>query len=240
MLNRTRWPLAAAALLILGIPFAGTAFATEATGPHWVFEDVKFRSHSATGFASQPGAFSDLGNLDAFDSTYASGIAKFDTTASVSTQGWALPNSAASLDSSTVARLFIYDSGLASVTLGKTSATAESIYIKTQVSPNGKTWFDCAVIPGQSPVLNAFTVQTTLNAAVITFTASQNTGISDKMWSLRYVRSPGAAARKDAIDVNSLVEFPAVRWIIMGSRSVNHAYSASVGHWTTSSGQQPQ
>ena len=238
MLNRLvrRWLLPALAVLLCIASSYAPSVAAGPTTTHWVFETLKFRNHNTT-FATQSGAFNDAGTLDAFDSTYASGIAKFDTTTAIATDGWSLANTAGSLDSVTVARLYIYDAGLSTVTLGKTSATAESIYIKTQVSPNGKTWFDCAVIPGQSPVLNALTVQTTANAGVLTFTASQNTGSSDKMWTLRYVKAPMAAARKDAIDINHIAEFPLVRWIIYGSRTLNHSYNAAIAHWTTTTNQ---
>lgn len=213
-------------MAIFAITFVAVAYA-QSPQPRWTFDQVLFRSH----IAAQVGVDGDPG---ASDSSYASGIAKFDTTAGVPTNGWTpLAAAGGAVDSLSVARLIIFDAGLASVTLGKTSATAESIYIKTQVSPNNNTWFDCAVIPGQSPVLNAFTVQTTVNAAVITFTASQNTGSSDKMWSLRYVAAQGAAGRKDAVDINNVHQFPYVRWIIMGSRSLNHSYKAVIAHVST-------
>jgi hypothetical protein len=226
-----RFTLALAALVALA-GFTGTAYA-QATASHWAFRSVPFRVHIATevGVAGDPGGV---------DSVYASGIAKFDTTAAVSTSGWADPQATGNaVDSVTIARLIIHDAGLANVSAGKTSATAESIYIKTQVSPNGSIWFDAAVIAGQSPVLNAFTVQTTVNAGVVTFTASQNTGISDKMWSLRFVSGSQSASRKDAVDIYNINQFPFVRWIIMGSRSLNHSYKVLLGYRTTNASVQP-
>jgi hypothetical protein len=208
--------LAALALCAVVAP----SFAQENAPARWTFEDLKFRNYRAANPA--PGFI---------DSTYASGIAKFDTTTAISTDGWLVPGIGSGVDSATVARLLIYDSGLfADVSAGKTSATAESIYVKTQVSPNGSIWFDCAVIPGQAPVLNAFTVQTTVNAAVLTFTNSTNTGISDKMWSVRYVAAQGAAGGKVIPDIYSIHTFPYVRWIISGTRATtNHALKAKVG-----------
>ena len=220
-------------VMLVGLVLTVGEASAQATWTHWVYQPVAFRSHSA----SVVGVDGDPGRID---STYASGIAKFDTTAAVSTAGWAMPTSdGGAVDSVTTCRLFLYDAGLANVSVGKTSATAESIYVKTQVSPNGAIWFDAAVIPGQSPVLNAFTVQTTVNAAVVSFTASQNTGISDKMWSLRYVSAQSAAGRKDGIDINRIHEFPFIRWIISGSRTLNHSYSALVGYPTTSAIKNP-
>jgi hypothetical protein len=195
---------------------AAPVFAQESGPVRWTFEDLKFRNYRAANPA--PGFI---------DSTYASGIAKFDTTTAISTDGWALPPVGAVVDSSKTCRLLIFDSGLfADVSAGKTSATAESIYVKIQVSPNGNIWFDAAILPGHSPVLNAFTVQTTVNAAVMTWVSSVNTGISDKMWSAQYVSTPSAANRKDAIDIYNFTTFPYIRFIIMGSRSLNHAYKA--------------
>lgn len=225
---------------IAALSLYGTSAWAQAVSPHWVFEDLKFRCHN-TSLATNPGAFNDNGTLDAFDSTYASGIAKFDTTTSISTAGWAsLASVGSGVDSSTVCRLFIYDAGasvgLTSVTLGRTSATAESIYIKVQVSANNVDWFDCAVIPGQAPVLNAWTAQPTVNAAVITFVCSQNTGISGKMWSLNYYKGQAGAGLRFGYDINHVSEFPFIRWIVSGTRATtNHAYKAKVG--LVSSGQ---
>lgn len=211
---------------------AGTASA-QATWSHWVYQPLMFRTHSA----SVVGVDGDPGRID---STYASGIAKFDTTTSISTAGWATQSRAGSaVDSSLVCRLFIYDAGLSTVTLGKTSATAESIYVKAQVSANNVDFFDLAVIAGQAPVLNAFTVQTTVNAAVITFTTSTNTGLSGKMWSLPYYSAQNAASLRHGMDISHIGEFPFVRWIIMGSRSLNHSYSAMVGFNTTNASKSP-
>ena len=226
--------LAALAALTL----AGTVQA-QATATHWTYKDLAFRSHAATAFSTVQGAFNDFGTLDAVDSVYASGIAKFDTTTSLSTAGWAVPNRIGSaVDSALVCRLFIFDAGasagLTSVTLGRTSATAESIYVKAQVSANNVDWFDLAVIAGQAPVLNAWTAQTTVNAAVITFVTSTNTGISGKMWSLPYYSAQNAAGLRHGMDISHIGEFPYVRWIISGTRATtNHALKAKVGFWTT-------
>jgi len=198
--------------------FAAPAFAQENAPARWTFEDLKFRNNRSA--AAAPGII---------DSAYASGIAKFDTTTGIATDGWVFPVGGSAVDSATVCRLIIYDAGLADVSSGKTSATAESIYVKTQVSPNGRIWFDAAVIPGQAPVLNAWTVQTTVNAGVLTFTNSTNTGSSDKMWSVRYVAAQGAAGGKVIPDIYSIHTFPYVRWIISGSRTLNHSYKAKVG-----------
>lgn len=194
----------------------GSAHAQVASPARWVFEDVRFRSNAAANPA--PGFI---------DSLSASGAAKFDTTAAVSTSGWAPPAFGGSaVDSAVVARLMVFD---AQVSGSRTSTTAESIYVKTQVSPDGVAWFDCAIIPGQAPVLNAFTVQTTVNAAVLTFTNSTNTGISDKMWSVRFVAAQGAAGGKVIPDVYSIHTFPYVRFILSGSRSLVHNWRARIG-----------
>lgn len=168
------------------------------------------------------------------DSLYASGIAKFDTTAGVTTLGWIAPFGGTAVDSGFVCRLTIYDAGLSTVTLGKTSATAESIYVKTQVSANEVDWHDCAIIPGQAPVLNAFTVQTTVNAAVLTFVSSTNTGHSGKLWSIRFHGAQSGAGLKSGQDINHIHEFPFVRFIIMGSRSLNHSYKADITYMSAS------
>jgi hypothetical protein len=191
---------------------------------------LKWRTHAAAYGAGIAGG-EGVDVMGGFvDSLCASGIAKFDTTVGIPLADLTLPPASSSLDSLTALRLHIYDCGnLSTVTLGKTSATAESIYIKTQVSPNGKIWFDAAVIAGQAPVLNAFTVQTTVNAAVVTFTQSTNTGISDKMWSMPFMTKPNAAAVRAAVDINHVHEFPFVRWIISGTRATtNHNLGASV------------
>ena len=230
-----------AALAAIAVTLGVTDAWAQATAPHWAFVDLRFRNHAAT--QSTTGdfkPFNDFGTLDAIDSTFASGIAKFDTTTEVSTAGWAPPAAAGSgVDSVIVARLIVFDANLASVTLGRTSATAESIYIKTQVSPDKINWFDCAVIPGQAPVLNAFTVQTTVNAAVVTFVLSQNTGISGKLWSMGFYRAQAAAGLRAGVDINHINEFPFVRWILMGSRSLNHSYKARVGFYTSNQSLQP-
>lgn len=169
------------------------------------------------------------------DSVYASGIAKFDTTAGVSTLGWIAPYGGSAVDSGFVCRLLIYDAGLSTVTLGKTSATAESIYVKTQVSANEVDWHDCAIIPGQAPVLNAFTVQTTVNAAVLTFTSSTNTGRSGKLWSIRFHGAQSGAGLKSGQDINHIHEFPFVRFIIVGTRATtNHSYKADLVYMSAS------
>lgn len=233
---------------LAALTMATSAWA-QASGAHFVFEDVKFRSHNAS-FANQPGAFLDdgfvtTGSQNAFDSLYAAGIAKFDTTVSVSTSGWAIPpRTGSAIDSALVARLFIFDAGgsvgLTSVTLGRTSATAESIYIKTQVSPDNTNWFDCAVIAGHAPVLNAWTAQTTVNAAVVTFTSSTNTGLSGKMWSMPYFTSVNGAGLRNGNDIASIWQFPYVRWIISGTRATtNHALRVRIGYPTTSTSKQP-
>lgn len=213
---------------------AGTAFADPTVSMHRVTESVPFRVHIVGGDASGKTGTDEMG--DYVDSLYASGIAKIDTTAYVSTNGWTVwaPGGAVP-DTALVAKLLIYDAGLASVTLGRTSATAESIYIKTQVSANKTDWHDCAIIPGQSPVIGALTVQTTVNAQVITFTSSTNTGVSGKLWALRYNTGIGAAGGKvGPPDIYHVVEYPWVRWIIMGTRATtNHSYKVSVSHWSS-------
>jgi hypothetical protein len=195
---------------------ATPTLAQESAPVRWTFQDLPFRNYRAANPA--PGFV---------DSTYASGIAKFDTTVAISTDGWAVQQCASgAVDSVVTARLLIFDAGLADVSAGKTSATAESIYIKTQVSANGVAWHDAAIIPGQSPVINAFTVQTTVNAAVLTFTSSTNTSISDKLWSVMFHAMPSAVPLRSGQDIYHLSTFPFIRFIIMGSRSLNHSYRA--------------
>ena len=233
-LNRITWGLASLAL------FASSAFA-QMVAPHWTFMDVKFRDHNST-FASQTGAFLDDGFVttglpNAFDSTYASGTGVFDTTVTVSTTGWSLPNRTSSAaDTATICRLFIYDAGpsvgLNTVSQGRTSATAESLYIKTQVSVNNFDWQDCAIMGGASPVIAAWTNALTVNGAVIVIPShSQNTGISGKTWGVGYnagVQASGAS--RIANDINHIHEWPYVRWIISGTRATtNHALRAKVG-----------
>ena len=162
------------------------------------------------------------------DSLVASGAAKFDTTQAFATNNLTLPPASSSLDSLVTLRLFVFDHN------SGTAATAESIYVKTQVSADGVGWHDVAVIGGQAPVLNAFTVQTTVNAAVLTWTASTNTGIATKMWTLPYYAKINAAGLKHGVDISHVHEFPYVRWILMGSRSLVHQWKASVGYWSTS------
>jgi hypothetical protein len=193
----------------------GVAQAQVSSPARWTFEDVRFRSNAAANPA--PGYI---------DSLTASGAAKFDTTVAIATAGWAPVYGGSAVDSAVVCRLMVFD---AQVTGSRTSTTAESIYVKTQVSPDGMAWFDCAVIPGQAPVLNAFTVQTTVNAAVLTFTNSTNTGISDKMWSVRFVAAQSAPGGKVIPDINSLHTFPYVRFILSGSRSLVHNWRARIG-----------
>lgn len=224
--------LAGLALVALGVSVqtaeAAQVFASARTVP------LKFRNHAA---AYGPGVAGVTG-VDAMggyiDSTKASGIAKFDTTVTISTEGW-VPQlyTSSAVDSAVVCKLMIFDAGdLATVTLGKTSATAESIYVKVQVSANNIGWHDCAIIPGQAPVLNAFTVQTTVNAAVLTFTSSTNTGQSDKLWSVNFGSATGtanSAALKSGQDINHFWHFPYVRFIIMGTRATtNHNLAASL------------
>ena len=169
------------------------------------------------------------------DSVYASGIAKFDTTVAFSLSSVTYPPSNANgIDSLMVLRLNVFDAGLASATLGQTSATAESIYIKTQVSADGVNWHDCAVIAGQAAVLNAWTVQTTVNAGVVTFTSSTNTGVAGKLWSMPFYAKSNAASLKMGLDIYHVHEFPFVRWILSGSRTLNHSWKANVSFWSTS------
>ena len=222
-----------AVLLVACTVFAAEVGAGAQTAAGMRFVRLKFRTTGlyATLAGTDAAAQKFGGTIGYIDSMKASGIAKFDTTAGIPLAGLTLPPAASSLDSLTALRLYIYDAGdLETVTLGKTSATAESIYIKTQVSANGIGWHDLAVISGQAPVLNAFTVQVTVNAAVITFTSSTNTGQSDKLWTLPYMTKPNAASLRPAQDINHAHEFPWIRWIIMGTRATtNHNLAASVG-----------
>ena len=226
--------LAALALAMVGFAVKTADAARAAAGQKTVV--LKWRSHAA---AYAPGIAGGEG-VDVMggyvDSLCASGIAKFDTTAGLPLADLAFPASASSLDSVCVLRLHIYDCGnLSTVTLGKTSATAESIYIKTQVSANSKTWHDLAVIAGQAPVLNAFTVQTTVNAAVITFVNSTNTGQSDKLWTLPYFSKPNAAGLRPGLDINHVAEFPWIRWIVSGTRATtNHNLGVSATYFSAS------
>lgn len=222
--------LAALALAMVG--FAVTTAEAAKVGVGMKTVQLKWRSYGLNTSLTDPNAQSAGGTIVFVDSTCASGIAKFDTSTAFSTADLNLPAAASSLDSLTSMRVHIYDCGnLSTVTLGKTSATAESIYVKTQVSPNGKIWFDLAILAGHAPVLNAWTVQTTVNAAVLTWTSSTNTGISDKMWSLPYMTKPNGASLRPGMDINHVHEFPFVRWIVSGTRATtNHNLGISVSY----------
>ena len=233
MKNVLRITLALVALVVCS---ASTSSGDQAVWVHKVVDNLKFRTHAAAIVGNEGGGVYGVDELGGYvDSLAASGIAKLDTTTALSTAGWtAYTPGGAVADSALVCKLLIYDSGLSTVTLGKTSATAESIYVKTQVSANKVDWHDCALIPGHSPVIGALTAQTTVNAQVITFTSSTNTGISGKMWTLRYNAGIGAAGGKvGPPDIYHIIEYPWVRWVIYGTRATtNHSYKADVVRWS--------
>ena len=163
------------------------------------------------------------------DSLVASKAAGFDTTSAFALNSVAYPPSNGNgIDSLMVLRLNVFDAN------GSTAATAESIYVKTQVSADGVNWHDCAVIAGQAPVLNAFTVQTTVNASVLTFVSSANTGRAGKLWSVPFYAKSNAASLKMGLDIYHVHEFPFVRWILMGSQTLGHSWKANVSFWSTS------
>lgn len=210
------------AALVLGVfGLATQAGAAPAVAIHTAETPLVFRKHLV-----------QAGDRDCYggyiDSVVASGIAKFDTTLGVSTAGWTkAPSGGALNDSTEHLAINIYESQMyATVTLGKTSATAESIYIKVQVSPDMCSWADLPVLDSHAPVLNAWTAQTTVNAAVVTFVKSTNTGISNKYWRLTF--GSGLYCNADAILLS-----PYVRFIISGTRTdTNHSLKASISHWS--------
>lgn len=151
------------------------------------------------------------------DSVAASGAAKFDTTAWVSTALFTRPNASASIDSSLILSLHVYDAG-------STAATAESLYIKCQVSTDGVSITEIPVLTGHAPVLNAWTLQTTVNAAVTAILNTSNTGLTTKSWRLGY----GTAAHHNG---DLILAYPRVRFILMGSRSLVHHWKAALWVW---------
>lgn len=214
--------LVLAALALCTVGFVTQAFAGSAVGVHKGEQQLVFRNHLVqVGQADCDGGYTD--------SLVASGIAKFDTTAAIPTSGWTYPPSGAALtDSMQVLVLHVYESQLYStVTLGKTSATAESIYVKTQISPDGCSWSDLPILASHAPVLNAWTAQVTVNAAVTTFVSSTNTGISNKSWRIPF----GTATYRPAYPI---LMAPYVRWIISGTRATtNHSLKAKVLYWSS-------
>jgi hypothetical protein len=125
--------LSLTALALIGL--VSYAYAGPLVAPHLVHKSLMFRTHIAAPTAAQLALPNSAYDAMGFyvDSLATQKAAGFDTTAGISTAGWADRPAANATDSVVVLALRFSDAG--------NSATgADSLFVQAQVSNDGKNW----------------------------------------------------------------------------------------------------
>jgi len=222
---------ALAALTLVSTVWAATVI----VAPTLRFDQLKFRTHAAAGFAGQAGAVSDFGLFDAVDSTVAMrvGVAgaswPLDTTTAISTDGWAVNDNKLLADSTDFCTFFIYDQG------GNTNTTqtgVDSMYIACQGSVDGTLWVTLRTFVGGT--ISSITDrldQTNVTGAYRGVLTSNGASLANggPVWIQRYrlKDTPVAQEPSDA----KLDSWPYLRWIFGSHDAGGYKVKCGVSHY---------
>jgi hypothetical protein len=215
--------LSLAAIVMLALPAQAVKLASE---------PLKFRTHKATAASGEilKDDFLTWGTtclacavdsstffrLNTAGTTH--GIAQWDTTVAISTEGWSIPQTSGVADSAVVARLIVY-AGSAD------HGVSDSVYVGIQVSPDGRVWNYVNPIKdviGTNPV-------TAVAAAVAGFGVTESGGDGD-VYSLVFRK--GGEVSGSLPDRYNFWQWPYLRFVISGDHTATvSALSAKIVYW---------
>lgn len=231
------------ALVFLAVSFA-PAEAQGGTSRRWVDEPVKFRAHKATAAAGEfltdgmgqvtTGVVMTACTTCEIDSFIARRVgaagasAPWCTTAAVDMSRWPRMNNSAVADSMIPFCVFnVYDAG------GVTQSGADSLWIHTQGSIDGRVWVPLGtpygVVP-TPPTLIDLIAQTSVAGGWVVDLSRTGAALArgEPIWTLPYINSTIASSR--VANIGRLAQWRMVRWIIAFPDAAGYRVKASVSH----------
>jgi len=224
------------ALALLGLVSYASAQSVYG-GPHWVTEQLMFRTHIAaptqanitspnSGYDVLGFYLDSLSFLDPIRATAATEAAEVETTTAISTRGWWAPSPAIAADSTTLVMISFTDAGL-------TDASVDSVTFQIQVSIDGKGWV-CA-----NPLKDVIATPLGASASAIVMghplvNQGGATTSVPKVFSFNFRRGAGGA---QIVDKFNFMDYPLIRLVVVNKHVAGGSakpinLKAYVGHWS--------